>query len=292
MSESDSNSDIGKIHSELKEQNNFLKKHLKNERERKKISRAENIHVLVALGVLSSFIALLTSNRITIPTLECVQGPADFGCILLIHVALSILFIPAKLATITARPIFDPDWLTDLDEKYLPIIHVYIFIGSLLPIFLLSIGRNPSHEYLPLLYFGIEAIVLVLPAIRYGQGFQEKVQEINAATTDRRVIIAGSGSGDATELHLENPTGEVIESDQIELQIDAPLGLDVRVGQSIELESNLYQPAKDLKPEHPQNLPIFIDRSSKSGGISSDSVEIVLLIDGEKHDTKTIKTRY
>lgn len=272
----------------------FLREHLEEQKSRQEIQRAENIHILVALGVLSAFVALSTTREVALPTLTCVFYSNELTCILFFHALLSLLFIPLKLATITVLPFYSPKWVRNIDHKYLPMLHVFIFMGSLPALVILAAGYNPTHPYLVLGYFAIEGIVLIIPAVIYGLKFQKKVSDLNTTATDREVIVAGSGSGDAAELHVENPTEDRIAKDEIRFTVDSPPGLTVRIGQCTPTNDSEteFKPKTGLEPGEPSILPVEIWREDTSPGISQSEIRITTTVDGEKMGEDTIKTRY
>lgn len=292
MASENSEPEVAQLRERFTEFADLIEDELEERAEKEKITRAENIHILVALGVLSSFIALYTAERVDLPSLSCFTGVSGFGCVLAVHVIASIVFIPAKLATITTRPIYDPKWLSRTDEFILPAAHVYLLVGSIIPIISLLIDYNPTHEYFTIGYLFIEFIILVVPTVKYGLKFEEAVQDIEAKTTNKQIYATGGGSAGFPELQLTNKTDEDIPAEDIVFIALGPNELEVNITQTKAIGDSKFQPLRPLYAGESRNLGIDISPTEKSDGIDDVEIEIITKIDGEVRDTDTIPTRF
>ncbi|NUC72515.1 hypothetical protein HTZ84_09375 [Haloterrigena sp. SYSU A558-1] len=83
--------------------------------------------------------------------------------------------------------------------------------------------------------------------------------KIESSTTSREIIVKRGIHGAQSRLKLINESNEVIDSEDILITIDSPEGIFVEIGQSIEIDSGVFQPTLDIGRGRTLNLPIIIE---------------------------------
>lgn len=284
------------------------------------VKRAENIQIVVATGVISAYIALL--SRDFLPT-----GVLRIG--LEIFVVSSLVFLVLKLTFITVTtytsnisntdlPSYIPRFfwivlerapsLRTVDRIILPFLYIFSFWGtliSLLPILIpdqatteISIAisglvgstvGNAADLFLPLLYLGLAILGLIPPAIRYTLGYKTAMTEIETASTGGTILLTSGGAGSEAEIQLRNPSeDEAVDADDIRIRIDSPDWIEVTVENTIPVDEdeNERKPTHGLPPNGLMNLSIIF-RSASSGSRSTSQVKISTIFKNQIEQIET-----
>ncbi|WP_306056953.1 hypothetical protein [Natronococcus wangiae] len=83
--------------------------------------------------------------------------------------------------------------------------------------------------------------------------------KIKSSTTNREIIVKRGIHGAQSRIKLVNDSNKTIKSENLIIDVDAPDGVFVDIGQSVEVDSHVFQPQFDLTPGRTLNLPIIIE---------------------------------
>lgn len=177
--------DEGDVLDEISELREDFREYADRNQNKEEIRRAESVHVLTALGVVGGYATFAATGRFP----EAIND-----AILRFFVLISLLFLLAKLATITLRIRLDWDRLDWLDETVLPIGHsLSIFSLMALAVGLFTV-RNMDfipQEVLNVVFPLIGGLVfaLFMALVMYGTArtdvkYQESLEQQFQSTLD------------------------------------------------------------------------------------------------------------
>lgn len=274
---------------EFRDYSEEIQHYLQQKEKKNEIRRVERAHLIVAIGVASAFIGLFSSTPANFKPGACLIGrQSDLVCALGINAFFSMLYIPAKLVTITIRPLPLAEDLEDLNDLVLPFVHVMVFIGSIPLIILLLFGFNLSFKGLAPSYFIIQFLLLFIPASRYAKQYEKTMGRIEAATTNRRVLITSGFTGDAGRLILTNTTNEAIPPSEIEIQAKSvPQGIEINIGQTVDRNGH-WELIDELGPNETRPLPVHTEMVP-GADVKEDVIVFLIKVADEKPLEKTLR---
>lgn len=235
----------------------------KNEK-RNQIAQIDQVHIATAVGIITTFATLYASGHLSLDTEMYLNLVVNFETILGLHVAAAILFIPAKLSTMTlSPPVYDSELTRKVNDFVLPALHVFVLWGGLIPALMVFLSTSSEWNLLSGIYFILEIIGLLYPAYHYATGYNRAMSDIKASTTNRVLIPKGGRGETTTRLQLENSSSEAISPDKISIKVDAPEGISVEVGQTRSApDKDILRPLRELKAKSTVNLPVTIEIDS------------------------------
>lgn len=246
------------------------------------IERAENVQVLVALGVISGYLSIKSGR---FPSFKPFMSTADAVSVI------SFLFLTGKLITLTFRPYRDHWILQKADRKWLPGAFVIAFVVSfatipptILPLPAVDFQRVilKMPEYVPSLfaltiadaYIVVWAILSILIGWRYATWTDRTMAELETAVPNVQVSFTSGSRGRTFPLTLKNPYDEEIPARDIQIAVSPSSGVEVDIPQAKKIDDNTWRPRLAIPPREPLQIRVKITRKEGKTEIDDESVEI------------------
>lgn len=252
---------LSEISEEVAIQNDKLEAQHEQSQIEQRLRATERAHFLVSLGVLSGLITYYFKND-GFGISQCLTGQSGALCALLTVSIVSIsIFIPGKLLASTFLPVVDFDWLKQINDVFLPAIHVFMIISVAFALIIYAFVPGFEHLYFTASYMFIAILISLYPAYRYAGKYQEIMQKVRVTSTQRNIITTSSiGSRDGT-IRLTNPNSRPIPGDEVEFSVDVPEEVRVEIGQTSgdPNEDDIVTLSKKLEGNSVMDLPVTVE---------------------------------
>jgi len=111
------------------------------------------------------------------------------------------------------------------------------------------------------------------------------MSQVRASAADGRLHVIRGIHGAQSEVRITNETRDRIDSTDIQITVETPKEIFVEIGQAIEQESGVFEPALDIRPESTIHLPLFIERGI-GHEFDEEQIQISVQINGNESEAE------